>query len=84
MTQETKKGGIWGYKLYGMPFPYFLLITAVVLGATFMGVLPTGMAGAFALMIVLGAILQEVGDKTPILRSYLGGGAIATVVLPAV
>ncbi len=79
MSQTQAKGGIWNYKLYGLSLPYFLLITAVVLAATFLGVLPQGMAGAFALMIVLGAILQEIGDKTPIVKDYLGGGAIVII-----
>ncbi len=73
------KKSFFDYKLYGLPLPLFLLITAVVIGATYLGVLPAGMAGAFALMIVLGAILQEIGDKTPIVRSYLGGGAIVII-----
>ena len=71
MTVQTSKGGIWNYKLYGLPLPYFLVITAVVLGATFLGVLPAGMAGAFALMIVLGTILQEIGDSAH--REVLSG-----------
>lgn len=79
MSTSTPRSGIWNYKLYGLPFPYFLLIAVVVLAATFLGVLPSGMAGAFALMIVLGAVLQEIGDKTPIIRSYLGGGAIVII-----
>ena len=70
MTQHQTKGGIWDYKLYNLPLPYFLLVAAVVFAATFLGVLPQGMAGSFALMIVLGAILQEIGDRDPIVRSY--------------
>lgn len=79
MSNSTAKGGIWNYKLYGISLPFFLLIAVVVLAATYWGVLPAGMAGAFALMIVLGAVLQEIGDKTPIVRSYLGGGAIVII-----
>lgn len=79
MSQTSAKGGIWNYKLYGLALPYFLIITAVIVAATFLGVLPAGMAGAFALMIVLGTILQEIGDKTPIVKSYLGGGAIVII-----
>ncbi len=79
MTEQGARGGIWNYKLYGLPFPYFLLIAVVVLAATFLGVLPSGMAGGFALMIVLGTILNEIGEKTPIVRSYLGGGAIIII-----
>ena len=37
------------------------------------------MAGCFAFMIVLGTILNEIGDHTPIIRSYLGGGAIVVI-----
>lgn len=67
------------YKLYGLPWWYFGIFSAVVLIATFVGALPQGMAGCFALMIVLGTVLQEIGDKTPIIRSYLGGGAIVVL-----
>ena len=57
----------------------FLIITALTLIATYLGVLPTGMAGCFLFMIVLGTILGWIGDHTPIIRSYLGGGAIVCI-----
>lgn len=64
------------YKLFNLPWPMFAIFSAIVLVATFLGVLPAGMAGCFALMIVLGTVLNEIGDHTPIINSYLGGGAI--------
>lgn len=67
------------YKLYGLPWYYFAVFSVVVLIATYMGALPEGMAGCFAIMIVLGAVLQEIGDRTPIIKSYLGGGAIVVI-----
>ena len=67
------------YKLFNLPWYYFATFAAVVLAATYMGVLPTGMAGCFAFMIVLGTILNEIGERTPIIRSYLGGGAIVVI-----
>lgn len=73
------KSGIGGYKLYGLPLPYFLVIALIVIAAAVLGVLPTGMAGAFLLMIVLGTVLQEIGEKTPIVNTYLGGGAIVII-----
>ena len=73
------KSGIGGYKLYGLPLPYFLVIALVVIVAAVLGVLPTGMAGAFLLMIALGTVLQEIGEKTPIVNTYLGGGAIVII-----
>ncbi len=67
------------YQLFNLPWYYFGIFAVVVVIATFMGVLPQGMAGCFAVMIVLGTILNEVGDHTPIIKDYLGGGAIVII-----
>ena len=64
------------YKLFNLPWYYFAIFAVVVLIATYTGNLPKGMSGCFAFMIVLGTILYEIGEKTPIIRSYLGGGAL--------
>src|SRR5699024_12103239 len=47
--------------------------------AMYTGNLPTGMVGALLLMMVLGEFFGWIGDSTPLLRSYLGGGAIITI-----
>ena len=73
MTEEKR------YMLFGLPWQYFAVFSTVVLGATVMGVLPQGMAGCFSFMIVLGTILYEIGEKTPIINSFLGGGAIVVI-----
>ena len=75
MSQKEKKG----LTLFNLPWPIFAIITVVVLAATYLGVLPKGMAGCFAFMIVLGTILGWIGDHTPIIKSYLGGGAIVCI-----
>ncbi|MCI9264992.1 MAG: 2-hydroxycarboxylate transporter family protein [Oscillospiraceae bacterium] len=67
------------YKLFNLPWYYFAIFAVVVLIATMIGVLPAGMAGCFAFMIVFGTIFQEIGDRLPIVRSYLGGGAIVVI-----
>ncbi len=41
MAQEKK-----GYRLFNMPWYYFAIFSVVVLVATMMGVLPSGMAAA--------------------------------------
>src|SRR5699024_12815826 len=43
------------------------------------GKLPAGMVGALLLMMVLGEFFGWIGDRTPLLRSYLGGGAIVAI-----
>ena len=65
--------------LFNLPWYIFLIFGAVVVLAAYMGVLPQGMAGCFAFMIVLGAILGKIGDNTPIIKDYLGGGAIVII-----
>jgi Na+/citrate or Na+/malate symporter len=66
-------------RVYGVPWPYFAIFAVVALAAAYAGRLPGGMVGAFPLMIVLGAVLTLVGEKTPIVNSFLGGGAIVTI-----
>ncbi|MDY3868390.1 MAG: 2-hydroxycarboxylate transporter family protein [Pyramidobacter sp.] len=68
-----------GFKMYGMPWQIFAIFSIVVILATFMGKLPKGMIGAFPLMIVIGAVFNEIGNRTPIVNTYLGGGAIAII-----
>lgn len=73
-TTEKKE-----YKILGLSLPIFIIVTAVALFGTYLKVLPKGMIGAFALMLVLGAIFGEIGNHLPIVRSYLGGGPIVII-----
>jgi Na+/citrate or Na+/malate symporter len=57
----------------------FVIFSGVLLGAVYLDKLPKGMVGAFPLMIFLGAVFNLIGDKTPIVRSFLGGGAIVCI-----
>ena len=66
-------------KFFNLPWQIFVIIAVIVLAATYLGVLPTGMTGCFVFMIVLGTILGWIGDHTPIIKSYLGGGAIVCI-----
>lgn len=67
------------YKLFNLPWYYFAAFSTIVLTATYFGVLPEGMAGCFAYMIVVSTVLYEIGEHTPIVRSFLGGGAIVVL-----
>ena len=79
MSQEKQKHKLFKSQEYVKLLPIFLIVTVVTLIATYLGVLPTGMAGCFLFMIVIGTILGWIGDHTPIIRSYLGGGAIVCI-----
>ena len=65
--------------LFNLPWPVFAIVTVVALIVTYLGVLPEGMAGCFLFMIVIGEILAWIGNHTPIIKSYLGGGAIVVI-----
>jgi Na+/citrate or Na+/malate symporter len=67
------------FQLYGMPWYYFGIFSLAVLTAAYLGKLPAGMIGAFPLMIVIGAVFNLVGEKTPFINSFLGGGAIVVI-----
>ena len=77
MAKSTE--GYKGLKLFEMPWTIFAIFSAIVLAATYLGVLPKGMAGCFAFMIVIGTVLNEIGNRAPIIKDYLGGGAIVVI-----
>ena len=68
-----------GFKIFSLPPKYFACFAVIVLLAAMLGVLPAGMAGCFAFMIVCGAILQELGDHLPIVNTFLGGGPVVII-----
>jgi Na+/citrate or Na+/malate symporter len=64
------------YEIMGMSPPLFIIVSIVIFTGSYLRVLPEGMTGAFALMFVLGGILGEIGNRMPVLNTYLGGGPI--------
>ena len=63
-------------KIMGLSLPVYIIVATVVLFAAKIEILPDNMVGALAIMIVLGSIFNLMGSKIPIIRSYLGGGAV--------
>ena len=66
-------------QLFGIAWYYFVIFSAIVLIAAYLGKLPKGMIGAFPLMIVIGTVLSKIGDNTPLIKTFLGGGAIVVI-----
>lgn len=63
-------------KLMGMNLKVFSVFAVVVFALAYFGKLPTGMAGAVPLLMVIGAIFGFIGDRMPIVKDYFGGGPI--------
>lgn len=66
-------------ELFHISWPLFLVIFAIVLLAAYMNVIPGGIIGALAVTITLGAVLNEIGNKAPIIKTYFGGGPIIAI-----
>ncbi|GAA0181034.1 2-hydroxycarboxylate transporter family protein [Clostridium sediminicola] len=67
------------FKILGMPAWFFAVACVIILISSYMGKLPGGMIGAFAYMIALGTIAGILGNNTPIIKDYLGGGPIVAI-----
>lgn len=63
-------------KFYGLPIWLIAVLIAIVLVATYTGSLPSNIVGAFALMMSIGVIFKEIGDRIPIWNTYIGGGVV--------
>lgn len=66
-------------RIAGIPLPAYLLITAVVAVTLVKGWLPSGMLGALMVMMVFGGMFNVLGNNLPIIKTYLGGGAIVCI-----
>ena len=57
----------------------FALSAIIILFATIQNKMPSGMIGAIGVMAVVGYLLNTIGNKTPIVNQYFGGGAIVVI-----
>lgn len=67
------------YKIMGIKWTYFIIFFAVFIVASFLGKLPNGLIGALGSIIVIAGVTDEIGNRTPIIKDYLGGGAIVSI-----
>ncbi len=67
------------FELMGMSAGVFGVLAAITLAAVYLNALPKGMIGALPLMMIIGAALNELGNRTPGVKDYLGGGPIVII-----
>ncbi|MED5500461.1 MAG: 2-hydroxycarboxylate transporter family protein [Pseudomonadota bacterium] len=65
--------------IFGIPLPLFAIATIVLILSMATDTIPTGMIGALLVMMILGELMGFIGDRLPIVKSYLGGGAILAI-----
>jgi malate:Na+ symporter len=66
-----------------IPLPLYLILAAIVVGASVYGKLPPDMIGGFSVIMVMGILLGDVGQKVPILKN-IGGPAILAIFVPSI
>lgn len=67
------------FKIGGIKLPIYAVAFIVCMIGVYTEKLPNGMIGAFLFLIVLGELFNLIGNKTPIINSYFGGGAIVCI-----
>ena len=67
-------------KISGVSLPLYAFIVFVLAVTIAMGKLPLNMLGLTLLLVVMGHVLYFIGEKLPIMNSYLGGGSVFTLV----
>lgn len=76
---STQRTALSDIEIAGIRLPMYLGITALVFITMYLGILPGGMIGAFAIMMVFGSLFNVIGNNMPIVKTYLGGGAIVCI-----
>ncbi len=66
-------------EISGIKLPVYIGIATLVFITMYLEILPGGMIGAFAVMMVFGGLFNVIGNNLPIVRTYLGGGAIVCI-----
>lgn len=70
-------------KIGVIPLPLYVILAAIIIGASFYGKLPADMVGGFAIIMILGIFLGDMGMKIPILKN-IGGPAILAIFVPSI
>ena len=84
---ETTSGGLLdkfcSFKIGPVPLPLYICFAIIIFAASYFGKLPTDMIGGFAVMLVLGILLGDMGLRIPVLKD-IGGPAILSIFIPSV
>ncbi|AIF67102.1 2-hydroxycarboxylate transporter family protein [Terribacillus saccharophilus] len=73
---------IMEWKVGVMPLPVYIVLAIIVLIAAYTNQLPTDMIGGFAVIMVLGVLLGDIGQRIPYFNS-IGGPAILSLFVPS-
>lgn len=67
------------YRIMGLSLPLYGLIFVLMILAMVFEVMPEGLIGSLLFMMVTGAIMNIIGNNTPIVKTFFGGGPIVII-----
>lgn len=83
MPEKSIWAKIMDVKIGPLPAPLYLVLFGVIYGAAVVGKLPADMIGGFAVIMILGWLLGDIGMNVPVLKD-IGGPAILSIFVPSV
>lgn len=81
-TAELTKPESWT-RIMGMPIGWFFLFFAIIATVAALDVLPNSMLAGFAVVILVGGLLNWLGGRVPVLRNY-GLPTVLCILTPAI
>ncbi|WP_371723352.1 citrate/sodium symporter CitS [Isachenkonia alkalipeptolytica] len=73
IVEEKSKSKV---KMFGMPLYMYGIFAVIMVAGLLTETISTDLAGGFAILYFLGITFGEIGDRIPIWKEYIGGGAI--------
>ena len=77
ITEMPARSPFYKRKYYGMPVWLISVVLTLIYAVTFTGTLPADdMLSTITIMFAIGFVLYELGERLPIWKDYIGGGAV--------
>jgi malate:Na+ symporter len=82
IERQDKWQALKNYKIGPLPLPVYLVIAFITVMAAINKKLPNDMIGGFAVLMLTGFLLGEIGSRLPIFK-HVGGAAILCLFVPS-
>lgn len=69
----------WGTKISGVSLPLYVAMMVVLAATIALNKLPLNMLGLTLMLVLFGHLFFYIGNRLPIVKSYLGGGSVFTI-----
>jgi len=74
--EKNKKLPFYKYEVFNMPLYFAAILILIIYFAIYMEWLPDNLLGTLIMLFAVGFVFGEIGERLPIWKSYVGGGAV--------